>query len=399
MLLPGESEWLESEGASHSDRSRSPSETLRLIAPYLARFGITRLARQTGLDELGIPVWAAFRPNSRSIAVNQGKGIGDVWARASAAMEAIEYAVAENPSASSIRATQDELEHCGRSVFDPTRLLSAGSVLPMDKPFDWLCGETLDSHRPIYVHRTVCCLDGAPVLPGLCQNTNGLASGNDLSEALFHGLCELIERDAVSLWAFTGHADRMRQCVSPDAFSDPVVSRLVKAIEISGSELRLFALTTDITVCTVSAVIRQRAERTDTFNFAAGSGCHPVPSRAAIRALTEAAQSRISTIAATRDDISPSDYRARAMPDVATLFEAKPRLIELPGLIPGTPLPELLDYAIDQAGKAGGDDIVAVRLDSGDMPFSVVRLLSRTLEDWDVNRNWRPGWRLLLAAA
>ncbi|HEY9009478.1 MAG TPA: hypothetical protein VIN06_00525, partial [Devosia sp.] len=64
------------------------------MRPFLADFGITRLARQTGLDAIGIPCFAAIRPNSKTLSVNMGKGIDDDAAMASAIMEAVEYAIA-----------------------------------------------------------------------------------------------------------------------------------------------------------------------------------------------------------------------------------------------------------------------------------------------------------------
>ncbi|MGO8078030.1 YcaO-like family protein, partial [Rhizobium leguminosarum] len=40
-----------------------------------------------------------------------------------------------------------------------------------------------------------------------------------------------------------------------------------------------------------------------------GFGCHPDPVRAALRAITEAAQSRLTSIAGSRDDFSPRIYQ------------------------------------------------------------------------------------------
>jgi ribosomal protein S12 methylthiotransferase accessory factor len=57
--------------------------------------GITRVADITGLDTIGIPVVLAYRPNSRSIVVAQGKGLTLAASRASAVMESIEAFTAE----------------------------------------------------------------------------------------------------------------------------------------------------------------------------------------------------------------------------------------------------------------------------------------------------------------
>jgi YcaO-like protein with predicted kinase domain len=50
----------------------------------------------TGLDRIGIPVALATRPNSRSVAVSQGKGLTLAAAKVSALMEAIELWHAEH---------------------------------------------------------------------------------------------------------------------------------------------------------------------------------------------------------------------------------------------------------------------------------------------------------------
>src|SRR5918994_7932914 len=79
-----------------SHRTRVPVETLEQLLPIKHRFGITRVANVTGLDRIGLPVVLATRPNSRSVAVSQGKGTSLEAAKASAVMEAIELWHAEN---------------------------------------------------------------------------------------------------------------------------------------------------------------------------------------------------------------------------------------------------------------------------------------------------------------
>src|SRR6266436_3314109 len=79
----------------YSDRACGPDETVSRMKRHLGRFGITRLAETTGLDCIGIPVWAAVRPNALTLSVCQGKGITDAAAQASALMEAAEVATAE----------------------------------------------------------------------------------------------------------------------------------------------------------------------------------------------------------------------------------------------------------------------------------------------------------------
>ena len=91
-------------------RVRPPEETWEALRGVLPRVGITRVADVTGLDRIGIPVWQAVRPASRSLSVSQGKGATPAAARASAVMESIELWHAE------------DLSHLSRVVLSPREM-------------------------------------------------------------------------------------------------------------------------------------------------------------------------------------------------------------------------------------------------------------------------------------
>ncbi len=76
-------------------RTVDPAATLARVRPHLASMGITRIANVTGLDRTGVPVVMVCRPNARSLAVSQGKGLTLDAAKASGVMEAIELYHAE----------------------------------------------------------------------------------------------------------------------------------------------------------------------------------------------------------------------------------------------------------------------------------------------------------------
>src|SRR6516164_6998373 len=76
-------------------RSQSLDHTLKRVLRLAPVMGITRVANVTGLDAVGVPVVMVCRPNSRSVAVSQGKGIDLASARASGLMEAAELYHAE----------------------------------------------------------------------------------------------------------------------------------------------------------------------------------------------------------------------------------------------------------------------------------------------------------------
>ena len=138
--------------------------------------------------------------------------------------------------------------------FDPSRLLRFGA-LHLAKPINWVAGRGLFSGRPVLIPRDVVRLDGrAPDLPGVSQGTNGLASGNTTEEAQFHGVCELIERDATTLWSLLPPAQQRRRAALP--LANGFVDDLAQRIRAAGLQLALFDLTSDIAVPTILALVR-----------------------------------------------------------------------------------------------------------------------------------------------
>lgn len=379
----------------YSDRLRTPSETVALIRPLMPRYGITRLARQTGLDSIGIPCFAAVRPNARTLSVNMGKGADDAAAMASALMEAVEYAVAEQPEVAATRATAATLRNAGNTLFDISPWLPANASLADDLMLDWLAGRDLFSSAQVFAPRDALVIGGAATLVDVSQSTNGLASGNALEEAVFHAICELVERDATTLWVFKSDAAAGATRLDPADFGDAIVDGLVAAIAASGLTLILFDQTTTIGLPVIFAVLAPAdGPPSRYFDLAAGCGCHPIAERAAIRAITEAAQTRISNIAGARDDFDPSEYHQRvstSLQGLLALADVPPKSPP-PGLPLGTSLPALLAHARAQLAAAGITRIAAFPLAAqGD--FAVVRLLAHGLEDRSTNRHWRAGPR------
>lgn len=366
------------------------------MRPFMPRYGITRLARQTGLDVLGIPCFAAIRPNARTLSVNMGKGVDDAAAMASAVMEATEYAIAEAPEVEAIRATVDAIRHAGREVFEISPWLPQGHAIPDDLELSWLEGRDLFSGSSVFAPRDALIIGGAETLAEISQSTNGLASGNTLDEATFHALCELVERDATTLWIFKSDAAAGATRLEPSAFADPLVDDLARTVRDAGFNLTLFDQTTAIGLPVIFALLSPAGEATTRyFDLAAGCGCHPVAARAAIRAITEAAQTRVSNIAGARDDFDPAEYHQRlstSLQSLLTLAGAEPRRPPA-GLPMGTSLPALFAHAKGQLVAAGITRIAAFPLGGDEAGIAVVRLLAHGLEDRSTNRHWRPGPR------
>src|SRR5437773_10677942 len=92
-------------------RSARLNETLTRVLQLAPVMGISRVCNVTGLDSVGIPVVMVCRPNSRSVAVSQGKGIDLASARASGLMEATELYHAETITLPLRLAAYEELRY------------------------------------------------------------------------------------------------------------------------------------------------------------------------------------------------------------------------------------------------------------------------------------------------
>lgn len=384
-------DWFE-----YGERSSPAALTVERLRPHLASLGITRLARQTGLDRIGIPCFSAIRPAGLTLSVSQGKGRDDAGAMASALMEAAEFTVAERPEASSRLATGAELRLAGERLYDTARLLPPDQPLPMDKPIRWLAGATWPERQPIWIPRDALTIgEAADDLPEVSRSTNGLASGNTTDEALFHAICELLERDATSLWSLLTDPARLATEFSIGIVDDAAIRTFARQIADAGLELRLFDQTTDLGVPCVMAVISEYASGNERmFDIAAGYGCHPNGARAMGRAITEAAQTRITNIAGGRDDFMPTEYVEPVDNSIAFLRERGAAQGHAPGwLTADTPLPEMLARLAERVGPTA--QIVWSELGGAPYGISVVRALSAVLEDRETNLHWAPGERAL----
>jgi ribosomal protein S12 methylthiotransferase accessory factor len=394
--------WLQAGGvvSPYFDRVVAPSETLAAMRPRLAEFGVTRLARLTGLDDIGVPVWAAVRPNALTLAVSQGKGVDDAAAAASAMMEAIEVAAAERSDLPHLTLSTRAMAAAGRRVATLPELLRRDASPPApDEPIDWIEGFDLIDEATAWVPLDAVRLGEEAARARYWQSTDGLASGNVLWEEAFHGLCERVERDALALWALADDAEVSERCRSPSDLGDPALDGLIAKIEGAGLRLRLFDISTDVAVpvwfATISPPPESDPARWRHFDLQSGSGCHPDPARAAIRAVTEAAQSRVTAISGARDDFDPDAYRACVALDLLALVGAEPSR-RAPAAATVAPADYLRHIASRLAAVGVGSAIVAP-LESGERGFAVAKALVPDLETVPGARRFPLGRRALLA--
>ena len=282
----------------------APETTWSVIEPLLASFGITRVADITGLDDVGIPVFIAVRPASATLAVSAGKGVTPLLARVSATMEMIEFAHAEAIGPAVAHGSWGELHD--RSFGLRELALVPGSLVGESVLLEWVLGRGLLSGRQTLVPREYVQMSNvvkrcwAP--PLFDTSTNGLASGNSVSEATLHGLYELIERDCLAELAERDPADHVR--VDPDGIEDPDCRWLIERLRAADNWFEIIDATGRIGVPCYVVNVWSAAFPI----MISGSGCHLCPAVAASRALTEAAQSRLSIISGTRESIPEQVY-------------------------------------------------------------------------------------------
>lgn len=289
-------------------RLLSPEETLRRVRPLMAVMGITRIANITGLDRLGIPVVTVCRPNSRSLSVSQGKGLDLPSARVSGLMEAVETYHAEHITLPLTLATYNELRF-SHPLVDVTRLprLSVGSFHPNLRLL-WIEGHELLGHTPMWLPFELVHTDFTVPLPSgsgsFLMSSNGLASGNHLLEAISHGICEVIERDATTLWHLRSDGERHRTRLDLDSVDDPGCREVLEKYERAGVDVAVWETTSDVGLPAFFCMTAEHSPEPHRPLFpTTGAGCHPARQVALLRALTEAAQVRATLISGSRDDL------------------------------------------------------------------------------------------------
>ncbi len=286
-------------------------ETLKRLLPLLEQFEITRVASITGLDDVGIPTVVVARPNARSLSVSQGKGLSLEAAKVSGIMEAIEQFHAEHSNLP-LRLGS----YCDRSrrakVVDPMRWPHYARQWDPDARILWTQATAWRGGGGVEVPFELVHLDLTLPLPlgsGFFPiGSNGLASGNGLMEAILHGACELIERDATALFYCLTPAQQAARRIRLDSIDDADVRALLQKFERASVGVAVWDITSDLGIAAfLCSTVERELNAFRPVGLARGFGCNLDRSVALSRALCEAAQSRLTRIAGSRDDFQRDD--------------------------------------------------------------------------------------------
>ena len=368
-------------------RTMCPQATLARVDPHLREMGITRIANVTGLDDIGIPVVMVCRPNSRSISVSQGKGVELAAAKASGVMEAVETYHAERITLPLKLASFEELSHDHPLVDVAALPFSAENQYRDHRALLWIEGRNLMNDELLWLPHELVHTDYTLPQPTgsgcFTANTNGLASGNHILEAIAHGIYEVIERDAITLWRLQTKTVG-GQPLDLDSVDDESCRGLLERFEHAGIQVRVWNVTSDVGVaCFFCLVMGKREDDTEP-EF--GSGCHPVREIALLRALTEAAQARTTFIAGSRDDFAAEIYSAaaRARRTQACREWMASRLREQSfEKVPSYESDTLWDdiaWTLDRLRAVGVDQVAVVDLSQDRIRIPVVRVVIPGLE-------------------
>ncbi|GAB2176337.1 YcaO-like family protein [Dongia sp. agr-C8] len=368
------------------DRFADLKELIQRVRPHFAAAGITRVAEVTGLDRIGIPVALAVRPNSRSLSVAQGKGVQKDEAFISAVMEALELATAERlPDslkwASLAEMTQAKAPVMALDISTRCRL----DRLNRNQALAWVQGYDLTADCVVNVPWSLVGADYRPDPPGFHGafqvSTDGLASGFDYRSAIFHGLCELIERDASALLELMSTAELSRRVTRIGANDGLDALQFEQRIRAAGFDLTLLDMTSDIGLTAITAIVTDsamaHAPQVPRYAHSAGAACHASRGQAIVKAIAEAAQSRITRITGSRDDLFPEMYQEAEGAERKAIVELLAFIDPAVTPMPARPAPDLsggIRALVALLQKRGIEQVIAVPL-KNDFGITVVRMI------------------------
>ncbi|MEM8702824.1 MAG: YcaO-like family protein [Pseudomonadota bacterium] len=308
--------------SSSPDHAENPGRLYRAdtylerLKGHLGSFGITRLADITGLDRIGIPVVQAVRPQARSNAVNQGKGLTMAEAAVSAIVEALETAAAETVAPDTGDQVPPELVY-GSDAADMLahHLLQDAPQEWTETPLPFLTGTDLVTGDPVQVPVALVSTDFTPgsqhAHPPFIRTTTGLGGGATRQEALVQALFETLERLGTAR-AMDIHGFFEKHRLAVETLADEALDSLAARLQGAGLLCAIYECPRAGGLPVIWArLLDERNSSTSLPFHADGFACRATCAEAAIAALLEAVQTRASVIAGAREDITRQFYPKR----------------------------------------------------------------------------------------
>jgi bacteriocin biosynthesis cyclodehydratase domain-containing protein len=234
---------------------------------------------------------------------SSGKGKSDIRARTSALCEALErYSGVFRNEEERVTVSRHDL---GDQAIHPNECMlyslkqyrereqwlskqSRFNIVPV--PFDasarieWTPVYSVSQRRPKYLPTSYLYYGyPTPQHQFFCwADSNGNAAGSSLEDASLQGICELVERDSVSMWWYN---QVQRPRVNLESFGEPYVRTLEHFYAGLGNEFWVLDVTSDTGIPSFAAINRRIGGPTE--DIIMGFGAHPDARVAVMRAITE----------------------------------------------------------------------------------------------------------------
>lgn len=353
------------------------------LEALLPSLGITRVGNITGLDVLGIPVWAAYRPSSRSMVAALGKAMTDTGAKVSAVMEAAETFCAERITLPLIHGTTEDLGH-KFPLCSINGLPLVEEPAPPGTPCFWIEGQDIGNRNapcwvPYEMVHTRYTPGARPYFPNFVATTRGLAAGATRTEAICHAVMELIEGEANAYAYIMPDEDWNLRQLDLATIDDPVSLGILQACERAGLVALVLDSTTGLGVPSyLATIIDAQDDGWRVIPAARGMGCHPSRNIALQRALLEAVQSRLAQISGAREDLTRKVYARGQDPELRDtlrrLAKQGTRHFHETRTREWKNAEDDLRWAIDLLALFRLPQVIVVDV-NGDFPFPVVRVV------------------------
>src|SRR5215203_2593071 len=372
-----------------TSRIMPAQETLERVTSVSQKIGVTRLADITNMDILGIPNYSAVLPGTEDyIWVYSGKGPTKVHAKASALMECIERysSLPSGGPKNFIRGSYDQLSKSFHvlhpdEIVEPVRFQYKNDML-----MDFLPGFDLFTNEQIMVPASLALFRYSPVPPSLnpfaFHHTNGLASGNVMEEAICHALCEVIERDAMSL-------AELRASAIPFHF----LRHMINVLKSNGYPLNSNFIDKYVDDPSVFPDVNISQIEFQPVEFLVKKFAEAnIP---LMRAITEVSQTRAANIQGARDDLRKIKYRENDTDDKrAWQFMQSSRTIKFSDITTYSNYDILDDIKLilEHLKQAGLRRAIIVNLTNDSIEIPVVRAIVPGLETFKITKSVM-GWR------
>jgi len=233
------------------------------------------------------------------------------------------------------------------------------------------------------------------------MTSNGLASGNHLLEAIVHAICEVVERDAMTLWYSRKIQTRKSTFLDLNSCKDLNCEQLIARFRESSLQILVWDIISDIGIPSFLCLLYEGTSDPSRLQYtSSGMGCHVSRSIALLRAMTESAQSRLTLIAGSRDDMFRDQYeKSRFLSNDLMQYQSlrplndKGRSLKTMPTFERETFNKDLALILEKLQSAGIKQVVVVALTEADSPFQVVKVIIPGLEGLDDHPMYSPGPR------